>query len=174
MPTIDEIRNQIKKLDPTDQLIGRWEINELPNILWKDEILEDLSPGAYNNGIGLVIATNKRLVFINKGIFSLQVEDFPYNKITSVQYNLGLILGTVNIFCAGNSAEIKNIWKNQAKNFCDIARKQMEGIANKEIPSQKDNDDTISKLERLALLKEQGILTEEEFISQKQKILSMT
>ena len=35
-----------------------------------------------------------------------------------------------------------------------------------------DTDDFISKLERLAKLKEQGILTEEEFQAQKMKILN--
>lgn len=33
-------------------------------------------------------------------------------------------------------------------------------------------DDVISKLERLATLKSQGILTEEEFLEQKRKILN--
>ena len=39
-------------------------------------------------------------------------------------------------------------------------------------PKEVDTDDVISKLERLAKLKEQGILTEEEFLVQKAKILA--
>ncbi|HDO1331279.1 TPA: SHOCT domain-containing protein [Aeromonas veronii] len=38
--------------------------------------------------------------------------------------------------------------------------------------SQKENDDLISKLERLASLKEKGFITEKEFEEQKNKILS--
>ncbi|MDU6539582.1 SHOCT domain-containing protein [Mixta calida] len=39
-------------------------------------------------------------------------------------------------------------------------------------PTAPEFDDLISKLERLAQLKEKGILTEEEFLQQKQRLLN--
>jgi len=41
------------------------------------------------------------------------------------------------------------------------------------VPAPAQEDDTIAQLERLAALKEQGILTEEEFAVQKAKLLGM-
>ncbi len=43
---------------------------------------------------------------------------------------------------------------------------------NKVIPEIKDNTDQFDKLEKLAKLKDQGVITEEEFIEQKRKILN--
>jgi hypothetical protein len=56
---------------------------ELPSILWKDEHIERLVQGSYGGGTGLLVSTNKRLVFVDKGMTKLKVEDFPYDKISS-------------------------------------------------------------------------------------------
>jgi len=40
------------------------------------------------------------------------------------------------------------------------------------IPTQKESNDKITQLERLGVLKEKGLLTEEEFNQQKSKLLS--
>ena len=34
-------------------------------------------------------------------IFGLKVEDFPYDKISSIQYETGLIFGKLTIFTSG-------------------------------------------------------------------------
>jgi hypothetical protein len=86
MPTLEDIKKQVSSLDGTSMLLGRKEIKELPSILWEDECVEQIIQGTYNNGNGILVATNKRLVFVDKGIiFGLKVEDFPYDKITSIQ-----------------------------------------------------------------------------------------
>ena len=65
MPTLDEIKTQIISINETSKLIGRKEIKELPDILWEDEIVENLIQGFYNNGNGILVATNRRLIFID-------------------------------------------------------------------------------------------------------------
>jgi hypothetical protein len=133
----------------------------------------------YNNGIGILVATNKRLVFADKGlVFGLRVEDFPYDKISSIQYSTGLLLGKLTIFTSGNKAVIDNVDKKRVRIFGDFVRNKISSKDTVETPSKQSqqkadtsSDDIVSKLERLAKLKEQRILTEEEFTQQKQKIL---
>jgi len=87
MPSIDEIQNQIKNLSGLESFLGRREIKELPSILWDNEKVENIIQGLYNNGNGILVGTNKRLIFIDKGIiFGIKVEDFSYDKISSIQY----------------------------------------------------------------------------------------
>lgn len=38
------------------------------------------SKGLITMGSGILVATNKRLVFVDKGLMSLKVEDFPYGE----------------------------------------------------------------------------------------------
>jgi Bacterial PH domain/Short C-terminal domain len=184
---LEEIKEQIGHLDNASRLLGRREIRELPNILWEDEEIEKLVQGTYGNSTGILVATNKRLVFVDKGIAKLRVEDFPYDKLTSIQYQTGLVMGTVTIFASGNRAEIKNVAKDQCRGFADYVRARITsaighaGVSQQpmDTPPPKTtatsvpmSDTVLSQLERLAKLKEQGILTDEEFQAQKDRILA--
>lgn len=178
MPTFEEVQEQIGRLDTASKFLSRKEVRELPNILWEDEHVERLVQGAYNNGSGVLVATNKRLVFVDKGWTKLVVEDFPYDKISSIQYKTGLALGTIMIFASGNNSEIKNVPKDQTRAFADYVRARTTGAsdhASEQKPPTSSDDtsgaDPLDKLERLGRLREQGVLTEEEFQTQKQKLL---
>ncbi len=128
MPTIEEIQEQIKRLDGTSKLLGFKEIGELPNILWEDEKVEAIIQGRYADRNGILVATNKRLIFVEKGLlWGLRVEDFEYSKVSSIQYNAGLILGKITVFAAGNKAEIDQVPKQQGKTFTDYVRARMTG-----------------------------------------------
>jgi Bacterial PH domain/Short C-terminal domain len=177
MPTLEEITAEISRLPGGHGFLGRKEVKQLPGILWEDERVENLIRGWYASGTGILVATNKRLVFVDKGITKLRVEDFPYDKITSVQYKLGLAGGTLTIFASGNKADIEHVPKDQCKAFGDFIRARMTSISEHASVAKADRSaspgsDVIDQLERLAKLKADGILTEDEFQSQKSKILS--
>lgn len=176
MPSLEEIKKQVGSLDGASRLLAFKEIKELPKILWEDERIEQLIQGMYNNGNGLLVATNKRLIFVDKGmIFGLKVEDFPYDKITSLQYETGILMGEITIFAAGNKAEIKYLDKARTRVFAEFVRARVTGASNHasaKSASPPQADDVVSKLERLAALKAQGILTEDELLEQKRRILS--
>ena len=175
MPTLEEIKIQIQRLDGVSRLLGRREIRELPNILWEDEIVEKIVQGLYENGQGILVATNKRLLFVDKGlIYGLRIEDFPYDKITSIQYETGLLFGKIKIFASGNKADIEQVDKKQARDFAEYVRARISGAKeHASIPKNKPAyDDVITQLERLAKLKAQGVISDEELLSQKKKLLS--
>ena len=155
-------------------MLFRSEIKELPSILWEDEKVEKITSGMYNNGNGILVATNKRLIFVDKGmLYGLRVEDFPYEKITSIQYEIGLLMGKITIFASGNRADITHAGKASVRGFSEHVRARITPASNSVAPAKAEDkqDDFIAKLERLADLKKQGILTEEEFLQQKSRIL---
>lgn len=178
MPTKEQVIEKIKNLNGASRFFGKWEINELPKLLWENEEIMRLSDGFYNEGIGIVVATNRRIIFINKGLLSCQVEDFAYDKISSIQCNKGMIMGTLVIYTTGNRACIDNMGKEDAQYFADYVRarisqeNQSSQYTQTQVQSQTNTEDIVSQLERLAKLKEQGILSEEEFAQQKTKILN--
>ena len=182
MPTLNEIQAQIKNIDGFEAFLGRKEIKELPNILWGDEIVENMIQGTYNNGNGILVATNRRLVFVDKGIlYGLKVEDFAYDKISSIQYETGILFGKLTIFTSGNKAIIENVIKAKVRTFGDWVRARVSAPATNQIErqnslSQNNSEGTIDiadQIERLAKLKEKGHLTEEEFTAQKRKFLGL-
>lgn len=172
---IEKFKSKTKHMDEVSRLLSRKEVKELPNILWEDEELEKLVQGRYGKGFGILAATNKRLIFVDKGfLVGLRVEDFPYDKITSIQYETGLFFGKVTIFSSGNKAEIDNINKIYVRDFAEYIRARITTIKEPvNMPTQRvdNSQDVITQIERLAKLKKDGILSEDEFIEQKKKLL---
>lgn len=201
MPTFEDIQKQIAAIEGGSRFMPRKEIKELPNVLAADERVEQLTPGFYNGGIGLLVATNRRLIFVDKGmLYGLRVEDFHYDRISSIQYKTGLLLGEITIFSSGNRAEIGQVEKSMVRQFGEYVRAKIgnptprtaappplpsaatgapaagaggpqQTHAPHSTPPSGADDAIISKLERLAALKAQGILTEQEFLEQKARIL---
>jgi hypothetical protein len=170
---LEEIKSMITNLnlDNISTFFGRKEINELPQILAPTEKIDNIIQGTYNNGQGILVSTNRRLVFIDKGLlYGLKVEDFPLDKISSIQYETGILLGKVKIHTSANIATIDNVEKSSARKFAEFVRDKLSQP--KESHSQeKPQLDILDQLGKLAKLKENGILTEEEFVEQKKKLL---
>jgi len=174
MSTLEEIIAEIKNVDTIEKNTHKKrEVSELPNILWENEHIEKISSGRYEGGFGIAVATNQRLLFIDKGMTgSLKVEDFSYDKINSIQFKTGMVMGEVEIYSSGNKAKIDNILKQSVRDFAEHIKSKITSKESQSIKTANQDDDIISKLERLAKLKEQGILNEEEFLEQKKRIIS--
>lgn len=154
--------------------VGR-ELRNLAGMLSPDEFVLDLIQGAYANQTGLLIRTTKRVMFFAKGLVTTKVEEFSLDKITSVQYTTGLMLGEITLFASGNKAEIKSTIKAYTKPFVDALRSQLESGTLLSRPGRDSQESTgaLVELERLAGMKERGLLTDEEFTAAKRKVLGL-
>ncbi len=171
---LNEIRQQIQnlKLSNVSSFLGRREINELPNILATSEFIDNIAQGTYDNSQGILVSTNRRLLFVDKGIlYGLKVEDFPLDKITSIQYETGLLLGGIKIHTSGNVAKIENVEKATARSFSEFVRDKLSQPKERAQATIVAEPNVLDQLEKLAKLKANGILTEEEFSEQKKKLL---
>lgn len=78
---------------------------------------------------------------------------------------------------SGNKARIKDVTKNRVKPFADLVRTRISELSKKVVePAQavviNNQFDLAEQLEKLAKLRDNGVLTEEEFQVQKSKLLS--
>jgi hypothetical protein len=151
--------------------VGR-ELRNISAMLHPGEYLLDVLQGQYGNQTGVLLRSTARVLFFAKGIVSTKVEEFALDKITSVQYSTGLMLGDVTIFASGNKAEIKATVKAHTKPFVDGLRGQLEEIKTRSMASNVPSPNSMmAELEKLASLKERGLLSDEEFAAGKRKIL---
>lgn len=158
------------------------EVKELPNLLHADEELRGLLEGILtlsgksSNGIGLLIATNKRIIFFRKSIIGTQTkEEYPLRQVTSSVYRKGLIMGGVGITTANNDAVIDHCVKTEAERFDRILHEVLEEyhatMSQNNTQPQTTQLSNLEQLEKLFELKQKGIITEEEFNQQKAKLL---
>ncbi len=165
---------QLEKIGFAKSFMGRREVAELPKIIGEDEEIFALVQGNYNEKIGILVATNKRLLFVDKGlIYGMKVEDFGLDKITSIQYETGILFGEIKILASGNTAKISQVTNAEAKTFSEKVRAKLSETKKTTSHTVINQPlDVADQLLKLSKLKDQGILTQEEFDTQKQKLLN--
>lgn len=170
MPSYEQIEQEIAECGIQIDLLPKTEVKALPDILQSNEHINYIVRGLYKGRNGVLVSTTDRIIFFDKGrLWGVRVEEFRYENITSVEYSTGLIAGEIIIYAAGNAAKIDMV-PFGCKQFTDVVR---EIISNCRISSANVvDDDFLSKLERLAKLKRSGLLTDEEFILAKTKLLN--
>lgn len=181
MPTLSEIEKLIPQLNPRlyTKLLKMKEIPELETFLHSDETILRITSTFLKGGArnGIFVATNTRCFFLYKGgLFNkVSSEQIPYDKISSVEFNIGLLTGELVIYTSGNKIELENIIKEEVRDLCEFINSQSRKKPEPAFPPTSVNtgNDMIAQLERLAHLREIAAITEEEFIVAKKKLLGI-
>jgi hypothetical protein len=59
---------------------GRRELRKLTEHLWPDEEVNEITTGTYGGGTGLIVLTDRRLLFLKEGWVGKKSTDFPLEK----------------------------------------------------------------------------------------------
>src|SRR6185503_19518598 len=81
--------------------VSRWyqaELRELQHVLFEHENIVAIVPGRYFAGYALLVATDQRLLLIDKRTFFLTVEDIRYDMIAETDYSSKLMDATFQIY----------------------------------------------------------------------------
>ena len=122
-----------------------------------------------NNSIrnGVFVATENRIVFYGKKLFGFELESFPYDKISSIEMSKGLMGKKIKFMMSGNSATMKWINDGEPEKLVNFVRDNMGTKSEKTI-----KDDIPNQIKKLSVLRDEGILTDDEFKSKKMELLS--
>jgi hypothetical protein len=170
---ITSIEKAAAEMPSYNRMFVKGELKELAKIMSEEEVVLDMLQGNYKDKQGLLVATSRRIIFIHKGImWGMTLQDFGYKLITTVEFRTGLIDGRLVIMASGNSEEIKNVMpKNRTKQFAEIVRNKLSEFHSTSTTLVAATN-VGEQLEKLASLRERGILTDEEFTQQKNKLLN--
>lgn len=149
------------------------EIKKLETYLWEGERVALLASGQYGPGYGLVVLTDRRLMFIKDGLMSQTVEDFPLEKVSSVQWSAGIALGSLVVFTSGNKAEIKGMNKKDGQQIADAIRARLSAPHVPVAPTVHASgaDDVYESLRKLGQLRDAGVVTPAEFDAKKRELM---
>jgi Bacterial PH domain/Protein of unknown function (DUF2510)/Short C-terminal domain len=154
---------------------GGREIKRLEAHLWEGKTVDQMTTGVYGKGNGLVVLTDRRLLFLHEGLVSQTSEDFPLDKVSSVQWSSGLAIRTIVISASGNKSEIKNVQKNYGKEIVDKIRHRLTAPTDISRPTEateaRATPDPIDQLRKLGELRDAGVLTAQEFENEKTELL---
>lgn len=146
----------------------------------EDQIL-DGGFGLYEDHLGLVVVTPKRVLFGGRKAASLmkhtKSETFDVARITSVQVNASAILSTLIIVTSGAKGEINSMATPDSKRIADVIRHLLLTQGKSSVPPPPAAPPKISppsivdELRKLAELHAAGILNDQEFAAAKSRLL---
>jgi hypothetical protein len=121
---------------------------------------------------GILLATDRRVVFYAKKLTGFDLESFPYQNISSIEMGKKLTGHHLTFFASGNRVSMKHI--NDLKRldgFLEIVRGRMNGGAQPISVPTFDGPDVVDQIKRLGELRDSGVLTELEFEEKKADLL---
>ena len=148
-------------------LLGWRELRQLPKVLAEREALLSFTAGALAGRKWLVALTDRRLLFLSKGLLSrLQQTSIDLGKVQAVSSHLGIFSGKLVIEELGTQRVVDRVRKKTVIAFSSRMRDAIEArrIAVRRPQSLGGGtgvEDVVVRLERLAALVDQGILTPE-------------
>ena len=118
-PRAEEIAAQIAAIGETDTFGAKVEVRYLPAILAPDETVLGLTSGAHDGHTWLIVCTDRRVIFLDKGwFFGLTQVEIPLDSISSIAHETGIMFGTIGITGAGLAGmTIKQISKSSVGKF---------------------------------------------------------
>ncbi|MHD0398327.1 PH domain-containing protein [Staphylococcus simulans] len=168
---LSKIYQRFEEIGVSDLFGTKKEVKELPLILKENELIMYVTSGFYDGNTYLIVCTDKRLLFLDKGmIYGLKFHEIPLNKINSVSYKKGLLFGTMLVYHGAASITIQNIDKKSVSIMANVIQEQ---ISKANQPTE-DKSTIISAADELLKYKElldAGILTQEEFDIKKKELL---
>ena len=126
--------------------------------------------GKYSIRNGVFVATEKRIVFYAKKMFGFELESFPIQNISSIEMSKGLWGKKIKFMMSGNTASMKLINQGEPENLVNYVRDIMSS-SNLETKGDILNDIPI-QIKKLSNLRDEGIISDEEFSTKKTELLS--
>lgn len=99
------------------------------------------------------------------------MESFPLSKVSAIEMSKGLMGKSINLKISGNEAKVKWINKGNPEGVVNYVRDHM-GESSAAPVAAPVADDIPAQIQKLASLKDAGILTEEEFTTKKAELLA--
>lgn len=97
MVRLDQVEEQLERIGCNFRFWGRPEIRELPKLLMDDEVIAAVANGRYSGGGATLVATNYRLLLIDRKPLFLTTEDIRFDMIAELDFNAQLLGSTMYI-----------------------------------------------------------------------------
>jgi hypothetical protein len=97
MVSSHEVEEQLNRVGCNYKVWGRSEIRELSNVLMPEEIVAQAVNGSYEGGWAMLVATNYRVLLVDRKPMLLTIEDIRYDMMSEVDYHNRVFGATIRV-----------------------------------------------------------------------------
>lgn len=129
MEVTQKLETQLKSIKLGFRMFGRSELRELKRILKENETVHHCVYGYYEGGSGILVATNHRVLLIDKRAFFLNLEDFSYETIKDVVINLKFLQAAIYIQSGMKKLSFRSVSDAKLKKLMSFIQEQIKDIS---------------------------------------------
>jgi len=108
---------------------SRWfraEIHEMQHILMDDEKIVALACGRYFGSFALLVATDQRLLLIDKRVFFMTIEDSRYDMISEIDFNMQMYAANLTIYTMNKTHKFTSVkYKRQLRELTTYVQRRV-------------------------------------------------
>ena len=170
MRTLKDIKKMLIKCKASIWWITRKEVRELTRIINDDEVITYATSGVYDGHTWLVVSTNKRIIFLDKGMFfGVKQIEVPLSKVNSIKYTKGLFFGEIEIWDGASMIKVANVLKRTLIPFVNAVNDSIE--ESEKLQKPLNHSSVADELIKFKKLLDEGVITQEEFNKKKKELL---
>ncbi len=159
------------ELEEIQRIAHRLDANEKVVIVAKQSRFK---PGGSKMSPDTIFVTDKRIIIRNPSALGMRenIESITFDKITAIELERGMMSSTVKIRASGYQGDIDAIAKEKAEKIAQYVRDAIDKDKKKAAAQAGGSQISVAdELAKLAKLKEQGILSDAEFLQMKQELM---
>lgn len=121
------VEKQLAKLNAKKRLGVGKELKHLHEVINKGENILGHTRGFYNGNTWLVCITDRRIIFLDKGmIYGMKQTEIPLKNVSAVNYETGMLGGNLTITAGGTDKKIGKMRKQDVKDICNLISEAAE------------------------------------------------
>lgn len=172
---------ELNGIDKKKATSAKKSLEILPEQLDENEVVFAITSGISKElktgNRSLVVLSNERFLFLEASTFSNSgsTQSIRYDNVQAVTAVQGWFMDKLSIDLGARVITIDPCMQGTAKIVANIANKWLKELADKkatQIQTPSSTETTLDKLEKLAKLHQMGALSDEEFNTEKQKLLA--
>lgn len=145
MVSTDYVADQLRSIGVDFHLWGKAELRELNKILVENEGIKHCVKGRYEGGFAVLVATDRRLLLIDKKPFFLTLEDVRYDMISEIDYNHRLLEATLRVRTVSKTLVFNSARNNRLRELTAYTQDRMmlthkmplpESVQENQVPNQ--------------------------------------
>lgn len=127
MPTLKDIKAQINALPHKYIFYTKKEIKYLPKVLGDNEQILALTSGFMNNSTWLAVCTNRRVIFLDKGMFfGLKQVQMNLDRIQTIDSSYTIVFGSIRLWDGASSFVLSMVLKDSIHPFVTTVRQAID------------------------------------------------
>jgi hypothetical protein len=108
MVDLQIVLEQLSTVGYKSRMWQRSEVRELCNVLHADETIYQATNGHYEGGFSLLVATDTRLILVDRKPLFLTLDSIAYSMIQEVTFNYRLLNSTIHIYTSNKTLDFSS------------------------------------------------------------------